>query len=37
MGPADGRREEALHPPSRNLCCLRSLQRPRDRARDPGL
>ena len=37
MGSTDGGREEALHPPSRNLRRVRGLQRPRDRARDPGL
>ena len=37
LGPAHGRREEALHPPGRGVRRLRGLQRPRDRARDPGL
>ena len=37
VGPADGGGEETLHPPGRGLRRLRRLQRPRDRARDPGL
>ena len=37
MGPAERRREEAVHPAGRGLRRLRGLQRPRDRPRDPGL
>ena len=37
VGPALGRREEALHPPGRGLCRVCRLQRLRDRARDPAL
>ena len=37
LGPVDGRREEALHPPGRGLRRLRRLQRLRDRPRDPAL
>ena len=36
MGPALGRREEAVHPPGRCVRRLRGLRRPRDRPRDPG-
>ena len=36
VGPAHGRREEAVHPPGRRLRRLRRLHRPRDRPRDPG-
>ena len=37
VGPAHRGREEALHPPGRGVRRLCRLQRPRDRARDPGL